>query len=218
MDDWQRTAWRALDVLDPEAVAHYLSRGDPLLKAEVLRQIKTDYANALRRLHDEAAEHSGIEGDPGLPHGLINEPLRMPDTPVYQLRSIAFEESEDLFHQGEPEQTFSWARSDASRFDRQLFRRTEVEAWAENRGFWRAAGDSRTSTLNPKTKTALHSIIGLLARIHGLPLDRHSTAAAQVIKEAEDRGITVSISKRSLEMHLKEVFDQMEQNRKLPDE
>lgn len=213
MDDLRQSAWKAVDVLDAEAAAHYLSGGEPNLKRTVLRQMEADYANAISRLHEEAAKHIGIEGDPGSPHGLVNEPLRLPDTPVYQLRSIAFEETEDRWlHEG-PEQAFEWARSDVSRFGHQRFRRTEVEAWAENRGFWRQPGPGTTRPLHPKENTALLAIIGLLARVHGLPLERHSAAAAQLIKEAGEMGIIPApIGQRSLEVHLKEAFDQIERN------
>lgn len=212
----ERAAWAAIDVVKAEEAAHYLSSGEAHLTKAVARQMERDYRHALTRLFRELVTHLRLEDAPEWPHGLLDEPTLIGDTVAHQLRSIAFEEAEELLLSGEPEQAYGWFTSQQSRFEGQSFRRTEVEAWAANRGLSGRADGGVPSTLNPKEKTALYRVIAVLAAAYGLDLSRHSTAAARVLEEAAKSGI--DISRRTLEKHLRAVHQEMDRLRSSPDD
>lgn len=211
-------AWKAVDIVDGEEAAQYLSEGEANLKRGLLRQLETDYANALRRLYFQAAPYVGVEDFGPGPDGNLNVTRRLPEgTPSYQIRSLAFEEAEELFLEGgESDQVFDWAQSEKSRFTLQRFRRTEVEAWAENRGFWGRVEPDNGGTLNPKEKSALLRVIAVLAASCGLRLDAHSSAAARLEQTAAEMGIP--ISKRTLEKHLRAAYEETGRRAQIQDD
>jgi hypothetical protein len=201
-----------VEIVSAEEAAHYLALGEPLLKLAVMRQMERDYIAVVTRLLDEIRPHLQVGSVPETPFGVITHPERIPDTQPEWLRSLAFEDADELLHSGEPEQALAWITSDAAHFLRQRFRRGEIDAWAASRGLSERRADPEGLPLNPKEKTALYGVIRLLAACLGLDLSRPTAATTRLLDFAAKEGIDVTVSQRTLDKHFRAVHDETERS------